>query len=400
MVTLTLLHPQDHTTIKQWNFPHQSVIRIGRSRENDVVIDGYPKVSRHHGELRKLETSAGAYSWRLTNIGANGTFINNLPINEVLMTDGDMVQLCKSGPLLKFQTQSVKPISQKSCLHTGNPPGSLFCIHCGQPLVEHEEFIADYQLLRRLGQGGMGTTYIAWDKQGIITGSPQLLVLKEMNAEMASNEKARELFAREARILKSLNHLGIPRYYDFFWEGGKNYLAMELIHGQNLEQLIYRQGTVTISKAVEWMIQACTILSYLHSLEPPLVHRDVKPANLMLRNLDGQIMLLDFGAVKEIGTPFMTRIGAAGYSAPEQDKGRPCPQSDLYAVGSTLIFLLTGKEPINFYKRKGNELGFDLSGIPTITPELRQVIDKVCEPQHKRRYSTAQELSAALQTCL
>ena len=407
MVTLTLIHPQDHTTIKQWNFTDQLVVSIGRSRENDVVIDNYPKVSRHHVELRKAEAPS---SWRLISHGANGTFVNGVLISETLLTDEALIQLCKSGPLLKFQTQVVtvapnsnslsEPPSEETCSHSGNAPGSLFCIHCGQPLVNKQEFIRKYQVLRKLGQGGMGTTYIACAQENTPTHSPQLLVLKEMNADMADNKKARELFEREARVLKTLNHSGIPQYYDFFWEQGKNYLAMELIHGQNLEQRIYQQGPVTISQAISWMMQTCEILTYLHSLQPPLVHRDVKPANLMLRNLDGQIMLLDFGAVKEIGTPFMTRIGAAGYSAPEQDKGRPCSQSDLYAVGSTLIFLLTGKEPINFYKRKAGGFGFDLKAVPTITPDVCEVIDKACEPQLKKRYGTAQELATALASCL
>ena len=408
VITLTLINSQDHTVIKQWNFSDSLVVNIGRSRENDVVLDNYPKVSRHHVELRKVPEDCS--SWRLISHGANGTFVNGVLVSETLLTNEALIQLCKSGPLLKLQisvasiapqpSQPGEPPPTQTCQHLGNAPGSLFCIHCGQPLVNKQEFIRNYQVLRKLGQGGMGTTYIACTQDEFSANSPQLLVLKEMNAEMADNEKARELFEREARVLNTLNHSGIPKYYDFFREQGKNYLAMELIHGQNLEQRIYQHGPITISQAINWMMQTCEILTYLHSLQPPLVHRDVKPANLMLRNLDEQIMLLDFGAVKEIGTPFMTRIGAAGYSAPEQDKGRPCSQSDLYAVGSTLIFLLTGKEPINFYKRKAGGFGFDLKGVPTITSELCQVIDKACEPQLKKRYGSAQELSAALASCL
>ncbi|MGB7522350.1 MAG: serine/threonine-protein kinase, partial [Spirulinaceae cyanobacterium] len=292
------------------------------------------------------------------------------------------------------------PLTHQPCRNLSKPPKHLFCIYCGHPLVEKEQFIRHYQILRTLGQGGMGTTYLAWDKDSQFNDSPNLLVLKEMNADMAAIAKAQELFEREARVLKSLDHPGIPNYYNFFVEKGKKYLAMELIHGQNLEERIYKTGPVAPQQAIEWMMQTCDILGYLHSLQPPLVHRDVKPANLMARNVDGNIVLLDFGAVKEIGTPSGTRIGAEGYSAPEQDRGKPCPQSDLYAIGPTLIFLLTGEAPLKYYRDLGNSYGFDLKNIPTITPGLSHVIRKTCERKLSERYQTAKELSEALAQCL
>jgi serine/threonine-protein kinase len=266
-------------------------------------------------------------------------------------------------------------------------------------MVPVQRVIRQYQVLRTLGQGGMGTTYLAWDKTGSSYGRPVLLVLKEMNADMAQVAKAQELFEREARTLKTLNHPGIPQYYDFFVEAGKKYLAMELIHGQDLEKRVLIAGPVTQRQAIEWMIQTCDILDYIHSCEPPLIHRDIKPANLMVRHRDNRIVVLDFGAVKEIGTAPGTRIGAEGYSAPEQDRGSPVTQSDLYAIGPTLIFLLTATAPLKFYRRRGSGYGFDVSNVPTITPQLRQVIDQVCEPKIRDRYQSAQELSKALAAC-
>ena len=120
----------------------------------------------------------------------------------------------------------------------------------------------------------------------------------------------------------------------------------------------------------------------------------------MARNIDGGIVLLDFGAVKEIGTPSGTRIGAEGYSAPEQDRGKPCPQSDLYAIGPTLIFLLTGEAPLKYYRDLGKSYGFELKNIPTITPELGHVIKKTCDRKLSERYQTAKELSEALAQCI
>ncbi|MEC4984327.1 MAG: FHA domain-containing serine/threonine-protein kinase [Oscillatoria sp. PMC 1068.18] len=401
MVTLTLLDPQEQKALQQWSFPDSTIIRIGRAPDNDVVLQDFLEVSRHHLELLPSQDS----SWRLINKGTNGTFLNGVLVSQGLVRDESVFQLAKAGPKLKFQlgTLSVTenaPTPTSDCSHLGNPPHNLFCIHCGQPLVAKEYFIRQYQVLKPLGQGGMGTTYLAWDRQGTISGQPQLLVLKEMNADMAQIEKAKELFEREARILKTLHHPGIPQYYDFFVEGGKKYLAMELVHGENLEQRIYQTGPVIPQQAIEWMIQTCDLLSYLHSLKPPLVHRDVKPANLMVRHLDNQVVLLDFGAVKEVGTPLMTRIGAEGYSAPEQNRGRPCTQSDLYAIGPTLIFLLTGQQPLNFYQRQGDEYKFVIKDVPTITRQLREVIERACEPKLNKRYQTANELSQALAKCL
>jgi serine/threonine protein kinase, bacterial len=404
MVTLTLLHPETHQPLQKWNLCDRSIVRIGRQKDNDVILAKYPAVSRHHVELKPADESSSDLEWLAIGYGSNGTFVNGRLISQAVIQDKDFLQLAPDGPILQFHTQSTDANFPKTpvevCTHLGNPQSNLFCIHCGKPLVKQQNYIRHYQVLRVLARGGMGTTYLAWDKTGTATGTPLLLVLKEMNADIAQIAKARELFEREARILKSLNCSGIPKYYDFFVENAKKYLAMELIHGQNLEQYICEKGPVTPEEAVNWSMQACNILTYLHSLKPPLVHRDVKPANLMLRKVDRRVMLLDFGAVKEVGTPQETRIGAQGYSAPEQSRGKPCAQSDLYAIGATLVFLLTGEAPLKYYRRLGGEWNFDISQVANIPPQLRQIIFKTCRPQWYDRYQTAQQLSQALGYCL
>ncbi|NEP12286.1 MAG: protein kinase [Symploca sp. SIO2C1] len=407
MVTLTLLDPQASTPLQKWNFHTSSTILIGRSPNNDVIIND-PLVSRHHLELRAMP-SPSSNSWQLLSQGTNGTFLNGILVSRAVLPNDALIQLARDGPVLKFQ---LKPVSHPipapvvrvpkliSCTHEGNPPGNLFCLHCGEPLVQVQRVIRQYHVLRTLGQGGMGTTYLAWDKDKSFEGGPSLLVLKEMNADMVQIAKAQELFEREARTLKALKHPGIPQYYDFFVEGGKKYLAMEVIHGQDLEQRVLATGPVTLQQAIEWMIQTNDILEYIHSCDPPLIHRDIKPANLMVRHRDNKIVVLDFGAVKEIGTATGTRIGAEGYSAPEQDRGQPVTQSDLFAIGPTLIFLLTGHVPLKYYRRRGSSYGFDVTSVPTITKQLRQVIERVCEPKPGDRYKTAKELSKALASCL
>ena len=413
MVTLTLLDSQTFKPLQQWDFLDHPIIRIGRSRNNDLILTNFRQVSRYHAELRRVDgepeeeeiTVLNSY-WKILNLGQNGTLVNGIIVSQTLLYHNALIQLTGKGPLLKFQIRSESSNPTKinfspTCNHVGNSPENLFCIHCGKPLVE-EQFICHYQILKIIGKGGMGTTYLAYDRREKIPQelAPNLLVLKEMNADLVKIAKARELFEREARILKSLNHPKIPRYYECFWQDNRQYLAMELIHGQNLEELIYQTGPTTEARAIMWVLQVCDILIYLHSLTPPLVHRDIKPANLILRNVDRQIMLLDFGAVKEIGTPLNTRIGVAGYSAPEQNLGQPCIQSDIYALGTTLIFLLTGENPLKYLKYNNNEENSPLANIPNISPPLVQIINKICQVNLSQRYQTVPKLVKDLQVYL
>ncbi|MFM7364469.1 MAG: protein kinase domain-containing protein [Cuspidothrix sp.] len=413
MITLTLLEKTQTTPAKQWCFDGSTEIRVGRAVDNHVVLADN-LVSRYHLELKLVNNGKG-YDWEVISQGANGTFLNGSLVTKSIISDNSLLQLAQGGPVLRVQIQQlssgssvsvrsvggeinhgIRPISSGSpCTHAGNSPQNLFCIHCGQPIVV-EKTIRHYQVLRTLGQGGMGTTYLAWDGVVKITGVPQLLVLKQMNADMAKIPKARELFTREASILKFLNHSGIPKYYDFFVEDGRKYLAMELIHGQDLEKRILLNGPVTPKQAIAWMVQTCDILDYLHHQHPPLIHRDIKPANLMVKGANNSIVVLDFGAVKEIGTKPGTRIGAEGYCAPEQERGQPLTQSDLYAIGPTLIFLLTGENPLKFYRQRGRSFRFDVKGIPAISNQLKQVIDCVTEPLPRDRYPNAKELAQAL----
>lgn len=410
MVIFTLLEPQTNQPLQQWEFSEQSVIRIGRAQNNDIVLHGYFQVSRQHLELTLVDPQQE--KWQLISRGTNGTLINNNFVTETIVNHDDLIRLAENGPVFKFELESYLAQNQQEleqtnildtvevCDHQDNPDGSIFCRHCGQPIVEEEHFVGSYQILRTLGRGGMGTTYLAWDRNRTVKNAPMLLVLKEMNADMARIAKARELFEREARILKSLEHPGIPKYYDFFVENNRKYIVMELIHGHNLEQFVNQRGATDPQRTIKWMIQICDILAYLHNLEPPLIHRDIKPANLMLRNLDSRLMLLDFGAVKELGTALETRIGVEGYSAPEQYRGKPCPQSDIYGVGSTIIFLLTGKAPMQYYRYQSNKFEFDIDNIPNLPTNLAQILDIACQPEPRDRFQTALELSQALSSCL
>lgn len=407
MVTLALLDSANQTPLHQWRFDKPQVIRVGRSPENQVVLDD-PVVSRQHLELHPPQNSQSGDYWQLVSYGTNGTFVNGQFVShQGWVNDGALIQLASGGPVLKFQlgVPAAKPQTASprrgsaTCTHANNPPNTLFCIHCGQP-IQVERQIREYQVLKTLGQGGMGTTYLAFVPPETGNSRPTMLVLKEMNADMTRIPKARELFEREARVLEGLAHPGIPQFYDFFVEDGKKYLAMETIHGQDLERRVFQRGPVPLSQAIDWMIQTCEVLEYIHSLDPPIVHRDIKPANLMVRTIDNRIVVLDFGAVKEIGTPLGTCIGAPDYTAPEQNRGEPLTQSDIYAIGATLIFLLTAESPQKFFELHGQSYGFNVKNDPRITPAVRATIEKATQAKPSDRYQTAAQLARALADCL
>ncbi len=387
-IQISLWDERQSQILQQWEFVPPQPIRIGRAPDNEIVIDR-PSISRLHATLVYTSLPQGGGYWQIVNQGTNGTFINELSIDRVLVTNGERVQLAPAGALLTIQLDVVTAPPAPICTHPDNPPDTIFCMHCGEP-ISVSQTIRNYQILKVLGQGGMGTTYLAWN------GS-KLLVLKEMNADMAEIAKAQELFEREAKILQSLHHPGIPEYYDFFVADRRKYLAMELIHGQDLEQYVLSRGAVNLDRAIEWMVQLCDILGYIHAAQPPLIHRDVKPANILVRAIDKRIFLLDFGAVKEIGTLGGTRIGAPDYMAPEQNNGQPRTQSDLYAIGPTLIFLITGRNPTDFLELQGEGYHFNISRLPNVTPALQATIDRITKRRPLDRYQTAAELAQALE---
>lgn len=426
MISLTLLHTQTAKPLRAWQFDTETLVRVGRAPENHIILNN-PTVSRFHLELRRValphrSADASNYGWQLFNLSTNGTFLDGSAIAQGLLADNALIQLAQDGPILQVQLGERSPASVKPsdamvlshpdaasptapapCTHAGNPADTLFCIHCGQP-VQVEKTIRQYQVLRVLGRGGMGTTYLVWNTTGVPRPSGEIVgklqVLKEMNADIARLPKAQELFEREANTLKTLNHPGIPRYYDFFVEADKKYLVMELLHGLDLEKRVRREGPVPIKQAIAWMMQTCEVLDYLHNRPVPVIHRDIKPGNLLVQNLDQRVIVLDFGAVKAAGMPPGTRIGAEGYSAPEQIQGRPLTQSDLYAVGPCLAYLLTGMNPLRLQKRTDAYHRLDLEKIEGLPRRLHLLIQRATEPEPCDRYQTARDLIRALKDCL
>jgi eukaryotic-like serine/threonine-protein kinase len=230
------------------------------------------------------------------------------------------------------------------------------------PLKAGEILRGRYRIARIIGQGGMGSIYLADDLR--LEGRQCALKEVEHDRSLPPEliREARDQFLREATILARLDHPNLPKVSDFFSVGSRDYLVMDFIPGKDLRTLISeaRHTNVFIpeSEVLGWASQLCDALSYLHSQEPPILHRDIKPSNLKLTP-SGIVKLVDFGLVKllapgEVTITILQGQGTALYTPLEQyggDSGHTDIRSDIFAFGSTLYHLLTNQAPANARER-------------------------------------------------
>src|SRR6188768_1128760 len=212
-----------------------------------------------------------------------------------------------------------------------------------------------YVVTGSLGAGSQGETLEAVDKR---QGCP--VAIKRFTLRSAKSWKDVELAEREATVLASLSHPSLPRYVEHFEENGALYLVMEKIEGETLQTRRKRGARLDQAQVTRFLRDASACLRYLHSQAPPVVHRDIKPGNVLLRP-DGSYCLVDFGSVRDRLKPEggSTVVGTFGFMAPEQFQGRAAPVSDVYAVGATALCLITGQEHENL---PHNGLAIDVEG--------------------------------------
>jgi outer membrane protein assembly factor BamB/tRNA A-37 threonylcarbamoyl transferase component Bud32 len=264
-------------------------------------------------------------------------------------------------------------------------------------LPTHTVLQERYEIMGVQGVGGMGAVYRARDLR--FSAVAKIVAVKEMN-NVVADPRLRHIgiqnFEREANILASLSHPAIPKIFDYFSESSRSYLILEFIEGQNLESLLSeRRRPYSQEEVVDWALQVCDVLAYLHGHSPPVIFRDMKPVNLMLRH-DGRIMVIDFGIAKvfEHGQRG-TMIGTEGYSPPEQYRGVAEPRGDLYALGATIHHLLTARDPrleppFTFQERPIRLFNQDVS------TELETVVMKALAYEADDRFGTAGEMAVAL----
>jgi WD40 repeat protein/serine/threonine protein kinase len=259
-----------------------------------------------------------------------------------------------------------------------------------------------YEIKEILGRGGFATTYLAVDME-----TWQKCAIKRLLFRKIEEWKTWELFEREAKILKELDHPQIPKYVDFFSieteEDLELYLAQEYVEGKSLAQFVQEGKHFSEHEIIEIGLAVTNVLTYLHSFSPPIIHRDIKPGNIILTPFSssegvgvGLISLIDFGAVREkIISDYSTVgggstiVGTYGYMPIEHFEGRALPTSDIFSLGITLIALLSQKEPFDIEKKEGI-----LSYRPyvNISRSFTAVLDKMTAREYKKRYQTASQV--------
>jgi serine/threonine protein kinase len=253
-----------------------------------------------------------------------------------------------------------------------------------------------YGVTDTLGRGGIATTYAAKD---LTTNQP--VALKELSLRRMGEFKVLELFEREARTLKQLNHPAIPSYLDYFYVDTADdrafYIVQELAEGKSLAELAAGGWRTNESGVRQIAAKVLNILIYLQAQKPSVVHRDIKPQNLVLRE-DGQIFLVDFGAVQDTYRTTVARgstvVGTYGYMAPEQFRGEAVPATDLYGLGTTLLFLLTHRCPSELPQER---LRYNFRDRIQVSDEFADWLQQMVEPDEEDRFSSAKEALAALQ---
>ena len=307
---------------------------------------------------------------------------------------------------------------EPGCGHL-NRPSARFCEKCGQTLRQerwsplrsgHMMRGGAYRILEPLGKGGMGALYLAAD-----TGAfDRKCVVKELldyydPTDPEEAAKAQSRFETEARLLAELSHPGIPRIYSYFSETGRHYIVMEYIEGETLERAVTHVDLLGRERAarplpseevVRHAIRVCRVLEYLADQPTPVVHHDVKPANLIIDKTSKEVRLVDFGTaqarfLRSTRTPqgqgATSLFGTQGYAAPEQHQGRSEARSDVYALAATVYHLLTNDDP--------GDHPFHFPALDSLPGALADALERALRPEVGRR-STAREFQHALEAWL
>lgn len=292
------------------------------------------------------------------------------------------------------------------CSNCGNSNADMakFCSGCGNSLTGGSsnkgilsmgtKLDRRYEIISLIKSGGMGSVYKAKD-----TRLKRVCAVKEMLGQYKTPEEeqyAIKRFEEEAYILANLVHGNLPAVIDYFIENGRYYLVMDFIAGTDLGEMLKIDGDPGIGekKLVGYAIQILDVLDYLHNQNPPIVYRDIKPSNIMIRSSDDKAILIDFGIARAVRTDSddkKTAIGTPGYIAPEQWTGKPVPISDLFSMGATMHHLLTGREP--------NSLNFEplTNFVEYLSPDLNTIVMKALEKKSDKRYETAKEMKRDLE---
>ena len=243
-----------------------------------------------------------------------------------------------------------------------------------------------YEILRKIGQGGMSVVYLAMD-----THLNKQWAVKEIRKKGNGKDDVvivNSLLA-EANMMKKLDHPSLPRIVDIIDNGETIFVVMDYIEGESLDKILLEYGPQPEELVIAWAKQLCDVLSYLHSQKPPIIYRDMKPANIMLKP-EGNIKIIDFGIAREYKEQSLadtTVLGTKGYAPPEQYSGQTDARSDIFALGMTMHHLLTGIDP-----RGGEKYVPVRMWNPELSEGIEIIIDKCVQPAAENRYQNCSDL--------
>jgi serine/threonine protein kinase len=351
-------------------------------RWDDITSVSMEQRAAKSGQMKIVRKNGKAFTADLKSIAAE---------DRALL----LARLEKKVPDIQIDhalSQSMRPRSERSyteiwlqSLNQSPDRQTLLPLQPGQTVGDN-----DFEVLRSLGVGGQGTAYLCRS----VSNDQVEVVLKEtiipVFVDDAVRRNAIERFEQESRLLRSLEHDGIVKLLDCFIEDHRAYFVLEHIDGANLRDMVLRDGPLPVDQVRYLALQMCGILKFLHSRS--VVHRDFTPDNVLL-NSRGELKLIDFNVAQYVqaGTTG-TIVGKHAYLPPEQFRGKATAQSDLYAFGATLFFLLTGKDPEPISQSSARNLN------PDVPQALDEIIKKATALQPSARYQSAEEIENALLT--
>lgn len=416
MITLTLLHPVQGTAVQSWTFKNDQVVRIGRAVDNEVVLYS-AVVSRYHVEVRYEKSG-----WYVHNLGINGTFIEGQKIESEALNDGKMFRLARSGPNIKVSIESTKqktsqpqksstsdysqplktphlgtqieprpntpefedpPIPNKNlpsesstqaCTHERSPKSSLICIDCGEPM-NVQRTIGAYKVLKSLGD--RETTFQAWKNK-------KTYILKTAPAELLSDPVFAHTYRQSLKQAGEINYGGIPRIIEVLEFEGQPYLVYEMIYGISVEKWVHDRGRLSLPLAISWITEVARVLEYLHHLNPPIVHQGIQPRNIIRPTIpqgNHHLMLVNVGHVDDLLFVEHPTESDLAYRPPNLAKGEISTNLDLYGLGATFLFMLTGADPYKYIQLEDKAYRLQIEDSPQIPQKAVDLISGLLQTQ-------------------
>ena len=277
-----------------------------------------------------------------------------------------------------------QPLICPAC-HVANLPRARFCQQCGYDLILNNDG-PRFFLTRVIKEGGQGAVFEGRSETGEVVAVKEML---DRFTDPAERAEAVRRFVAEAETLGKLTHPRIPRIYASFNDGGRHYLVMEFIRGEDLDDLVAREGPQPEARVLAWADELCDVLDYLHG--NGLIYRDMKPSNVMLEQPAGTLKVIDFG-IARVFQPQQrgTQIGTPGYAPPEQYQGLATPRSDIYALGATLHHLLSGRDP-------RDHPPFNFPRLTGVSARTADAIERALQMRQEDRFQSIAAFRAALQ---